>query len=427
MKKTILILIMLFACFEAESQGQDSGGQKYASDWINTMLYLCRIDASNPPVVSRLAAYTGVIIYEAVNHDKQGNNLTTNYLNGYNNLPKSNSTLKYDKRVILVSAVSSLLPKIIKNFEERHQKVIDKQKNEHYEQLRGTIDEDEFLRSADFGAMLSDSLNLWIKEDNYIDIMTLVYNPELMAVNEFSWVKTKPMLKMVEPYWGELRRFVLNSEDECCVKFEIALDSSPDSDFDLMAKEVYDKSKSLTEEEKQIAIYWDDMPALGTPVGHWISIASEMIKTNKLSLEEAADVYLALGIAQGDAVQSCWYNKFKTNLVRPQTYIQSHYDNNWYSFIVTPQFPEYPSGHSVISSASAKILKHFFGNASFTDVHHVWYNGPTKEFSSFEQAAREAAISRLLGGIHFMPAITNGLKQGEMVGECVLKKLQLVK
>jgi membrane-associated phospholipid phosphatase len=91
----------------------------------------------------------------------------------------------------------------------------------------------------------------------------------------------------------------------------------------------------------------------------------------------------------------------------------------------TPPFPEYLSGHSTISSAAAVVLTHYFGeNFAYTDTVEVRFGLPERKFSSFQEAAIEAGISRFYGGIHFMDAIDNGRKQGLQVGEWVLSKVE---
>ena len=120
---------------------------------------------------------------------------------------------------------------------------------------------------------------------------------------------------------------------------------------------------------------------------------------------------------------SCWDEKYRSNRIRPETAIRKYVDPNWQPLLQTPPFPEYLSGHSVVSSASAVILTNFFGdNFSFTDSVEVTYGLAPRKFTSFHQAAQEAAISRFYGGIHFMDAINNGLTQGTKVGEWVLQR-----
>ena len=104
--------------------------------------------------------------------------------------------------------------------------------------------------------------------------------------------------------------------------------------------------------------------------------------------------------------------------------IQEHIDPTWQPLLQTPPFPEYPSGHSVVSSAAAQVLTHLFGDRlAYSDSSEIAYGLAPREFSSFRAAAQEAALSRLFGGIHYRDGIENGLVQGRAVGQRVVARL----
>jgi PAP2 superfamily. len=139
-------------------------------------------------------------------------------------------------------------------------------------------------------------------------------------------------------------------------------------------------------------------------------------------------IFTTVAVGLMDAFMSCWDEKYFSNRIRPETAIRKYIDANWQPLLQTPPFPEYTSGHSVISTASATILTHFFGEPfSYTDSVEVSYGLPPRSFTSFYHAADEAAISRFYGGIHFMDAIEEGQLQGRKAGEWVLWKMYGVK
>jgi hypothetical protein len=112
-------------------------------------------------------------------------------------------------------------------------------------------------------------------------------------------------------------------------------------------------------------------------------------------------------------------------IVRPETLINEHYDEEWLPLLQTPPFPEYTSGHSVISRAAAITLTDIYGeDFSFTDTTEVAYGLGERKYTSFIHASEEAAISRLYGGIHYMMAIEEGVAQGQAVGEYIVNRLQ---
>jgi len=132
----------------------------------------------------------------------------------------------------------------------------------------------------------------------------------------------------------------------------------------------------------------------------------------------------SLKLALMDAFISCWDEKYRSNLVRPETVINQQLDPESKPALQTPPFPEYTSGHSVISTASALTLTDIFGeNFAYEDDVEVEYGLPARSFNSFLAASQEAAVSRLYGGIHYRPAIDLGVEQGKDVGKFILDNL----
>ena len=108
--------------------------------------------------------------------------------------------------------------------------------------------------------------------------------------------------------------------------------------------------------------------------------------------------------------------------MRPVTYIRRVIDPKWEPLLITPPFPEYPSGHSVQSGAAAGVLEALFGPGfAFDDATHEDDGLGVRSFIGFAEAAEEAAISRLYGGIHFPSANKNGLLQGRCVAAHVME------
>ena len=251
------------------------------------------------------------------------------------------------------------------------------------------------------------------------------------------WQPTAPgFMPPIEPYWHTLRMFILDSCSQFTGGPPDVYDTSVNSGFYKQMKEVYEIKNNLTKEQAEIAMFWDCNPfalqQVGhlefglkkiSPGGHWMGITGIASKKQKLSLGKTAYAHAIVSLGMCDAFVSCWNNKYKFNRVRPVTAIQKLLDREWTPLLQTPPFPEYTSGHSVISTVSATILTHLFGdNFSFTDDSEKEFGLPERKFLSFKQACNEAAISRLYGGIHFRDAIDNGVKEGEQIGNFVVMK-----
>jgi membrane-associated phospholipid phosphatase len=184
---------------------------------------------------------------------------------------------------------------------------------------------------------------------------------------------------------------------------------------------------SRTAEQDQIALFWADGAGTETPPGHWNSIAQNVAAARGNTMEQNARLFALLNIAMADAAICAWDTKHFYNFWRPVTAIRNGdtdgnaatiRDPNWSSFLATPPFPDYPSGHSTFSGAASRVLAHFYGtdDIAFT-TGSDFLPGVTRSFTSFSAAASEAAISRLYGGIHFRSANEDGLAAGVAIGE----------
>ena len=159
-----------------------------------------------------------------------------------------------------------------------------------------------------------------------------------------------------------------------------------------------------------------------TPPGHWVAILLGIFERDATPVDRQAEALALLGMAISDAFVQCWRSKYEHDLLRPVTFIRRVIDPNWEPLLQTPPFPEYPSGHSVQSGAAAAVLEVLFGRGfGFDDTTQAEDGLPVRSFSSFAEAAEEAAVSRLYGGIHFPAANIQGLAQGRCVGAHVLR------
>jgi hypothetical protein len=129
-------------------------------------------------------------------------------------------------------------------------------------------------------------------------------------------------------------------------------------------------------------------------------------------------------VAIFEAFIACWDEKYKTNLIRPITVINNHIDAGWRPLIQTPPFPEFTSGHAVISNAAAAVLTSLLGdNFSFTDETEILFGHKPRKFASFYSAAKESSMSRVYGGIHYPETARISILQGQRIGNYVIRML----
>jgi hypothetical protein len=262
----------------------------------------------------------------------------------------------------------------------------------------------------------------WSKNDGGHEGFLTNFPPYSPPVGSGLWVPTPPAFSpALQPFWGQNRCHAIAGGADCPPGDHPPYSEDPASVFFAEAFETYQAVNNLTAEQEAIALFWSDDPgATSTPPGHSIAIASQVLRLEDASLALAAETYAKVGIAVSDAFVACWYAKYAYNLLRPVTYIQAQIDPTWQSLLTTPPFPEFPSGHSVQSGASFRVLTDLFGDDyAFTDHTHNDRGLPARSFGSFRAAADEAAISRLYGGIHYRQAIELGVTQGECIGDKV--------
>jgi hypothetical protein len=287
---------------------------------------------------------------------------------------------------------------------------------------------------------VSKQLFSWMKEDGYD--LTRNMGDYTLLKTKGSWKPTPPdFLDALEPNWGKMRPLVLDSASQFRSVPPILYDLSENSEFKKELLEVYEIVKNKTATTIEIAKFWDCNPIIVvhnghfaysekklTPGGHWMNICRSAAINTKQDIEATAYAYTSLSIGVFDAFIVCWDTKYATDYIRPVTVIQNEMDPGWSTILVTPNFPEYTRGHSVVSKVASMTLTAFFGeNYAFTDSTEVPYGMPPRSFKSFQDASDEAAISRFYGGIHYKTGVYKGVEQGELIGNVVLKKLKKLK
>jgi hypothetical protein len=256
------------------------------------------------------------------------------------------------------------------------------------------------------------------------------------------WQPTAPgFMQALEPYWATLRPFAIDSASQYSHGGLIKYDPDSTSDFYRQMMEVYHIVNNMSKDQADQASFWDCNPyalqQIGhlefglkkiSPGGHWMGITGIACKMKNLSISQTAFVHAMVSIGLADAFITCWDTKYRFNRVRPETAIKRLVDPKWRPYLQTPPFPEYTSGHSVVSTAAAHILTSLFGdNFPFTDDTEAEFGLAPRKFKSFLDASNEAALSRLYGGIHYRDAVVMGQVEGAEIGEHVVKKTALLR
>ena len=397
-------------------------------------------DIFSPPVASRIYVYPNIAAYETLNQNNSKYKSLANQLNG---LTTSNSDEKEGE-------INLKLASIIAYLNVAKELVFSKEQITTYRDSLyanwTSINPTEFDNAKAYGLEISEQILTWMSQDQYAQTRTMPdYN--IYTDDDSRWEPTPPSyMKGIEPHWNKLRPFVLDSAAQFKPIPPPKFSMDKESQFHKELMDVFNlnntiRAKGDTSEEIAIARFWDCNPFVTvnkghfmfaekkiTPGAHWIGICKIACQQTNADFEKTIYAYTKTSISIADAFISCWDEKYRSNLIRPETLINKHIDLEWAPILQTPPFPEYTSGHSVVSGASAEVLTTIFGdNFSFDDTTEIPYGLPMRHFKSFKLAAQEAAVSRLYGGIHYRAAVEVGVDQGISVGNFVNANLSFLK
>ena len=395
-------------------------------------------DIFSPPVASRIYAYPNIAAYEIIALNDENYNSLAGQAHELTAIPKPDTTKRVNYALSALVAHMDVSSRVI--FSEEKLAVF-------RDSLYGVWESKnpgEFNASKDYGLQVAEHIAEWMKGDNYNQTRTM---PKFTVNTDdpSRWQPTPPAyMDGIEPHWNKIRPFVIDSANQFVPDPPPPFSMDEDSEFYKEVKEVYDISLEITEkgdasEEIAIAQFWDCNPYVSvtrghlmfatkkiSPGAHWIGIVKIAAKKTNSDFNKTVYAYTKTSMAIADAFISCWDEKYRSNLIRPETLINEHIDENWQPVLQTPPFPEYTSGHSVVSGAAATALTDIFGdNFAFDDDTELPYGLPVRSFNSFNEAADEAAISRMYGGIHYRKAVAVGVKQGRDLGKYVLENLTM--
>ncbi|WP_378184190.1 vanadium-dependent haloperoxidase [Aquimarina sp. SS2-1] len=395
-------------------------------------------DIFSPPVASRIYNYANIAAYEVIR--QEGNNYKTlaSQLNELRPVPKADTTKNINYKLSALVAYLEVGKSLLFS-EDRIEAYRDSLYNSWKLQ-----NEETFSDSKTYGLQVAEHIKNWYASDNYAQTRTM---PKFSVNTDdpSRWQPTPPdYMDGIEPHWKEIRPSIIDSSSQFKPARYPDFSLEKDTPFYKELMETYEVGQKIKEEgedsEKlEIAQFWDCNPYVSThkghlmfatkkitPGAHWIGICKIACKKTNADFAKTVFAYTKTSIAIADAFISCWDEKYRSNLIRPETLINQHIDENWTPVLQTPPFPEYTSGHSVVSGAASTVLTDIFGdNFAFDDDTELQYGLPVRSFESFNKAADEAAISRLYGGIHYRAAIDLGLDQGRSLGNFVVNTLKM--
>jgi hypothetical protein len=442
----------------------------FVSKWTSTHYALARAERLSPPVASRVSAYGAIALYEGWAAFSDSLRSLAGQLNGLDSLPRPRRGDRYDPALAAMEAQTVVLRELYKEgFASTGVAISTLHDSLLAVRMGQGVTPQVRDRSLAYGAELGRAVLSWAAQDGFakrsfayaalkgpeywiptvtgsqfrsqmlsmdrdfvgLDNPTAAARPGLVGDRAITVDRPKrpgnttaPGINQtvaLEPHWGDERYLAVRASDSCAAPAPPPFSTAVNSEFWKQAREVLDVSKQLTPEQREIAYFWADNPGeSGTPSGHWMSVVSHLAGEWQLSPERTAEAYALAAVAVADGFIASWHEKYRSNLLRPVTYIQRHINPRWQPLLVTPSFPTYTSGHSTQSQAAATVLTALFGDRAYDDATHINLGHPARHLASFQAAADEAGISRIYAGIHFPFDNTGGKALGACIGRAVL-------
>jgi hypothetical protein len=440
MKQLVLIgsmCVFVFACSTLKETQENwrvsTQDPEFIHGAVKQVTDVIVYDIFSPPVASRIYTYMSVAGYEAARHFDPKFQSLAGQLSGLEKTPEPEPGLEYSFTLASTQAMLKVGRTLV--FSEDKMDVF---YDSIMTQFKNSGMPDEvFERSVAYGTKVADHVLAWSSKDNYKQSRS--FPKYSIEDSPATWKPTPPAyMDAIEPHWNKIRPFAIDSAAQFKPSVPTAFSIQKTSKFYKEAEEVYLMGKNLSDEQRQIASFWDCNPFVMnvkghvmfatkkiSPGGHWMNITHVACAKSKKNFVESIEAYVLVSVSLVDGFISCWDEKYRSRVIRPETYINQHIDEDWVPLLQTPPFPEYTSGHSVISAASATTLTKLFGdNFEFTDSTEIEFGLTARSFKSFKDAADEAAISRMYGGIHYRPAVENGLIEGRALGNHVLEKVK---
>ena len=376
--------------------------------WNAAALAAIRTNSTSPPVASRALAILHVAIYDAVNGISRRHEP---YL--VDSTVQASASQVAAASAAALRVLTTLFPAQTSQFTALHQAIVQAVKDGPQKQAGLTS-----------GGLVADQILAARANDGFDAVV-----PAPVGMGPGAWEPTPPAYSQyLLPQWGHLAPFVMESSEALRPNGPPSLDSAQwAADYNEVKALGAAVGSTRTDDQGQIARFWADGAGTETPPGHWNHIAQDVAAAQHNSLEQNARMFALLNLALADAAICAWDAKYAYNFWRPVTAIRAgdtdgndatDADTTWSSFIPTPPFPDYISGHSTFSGAAARVLARFYGR---DDIAFVTGSdalpGVTRSFAGFAAAAAEAGASRIYGGIHYRSANQDGLAAGAAIGD----------
>lgn len=433
-----LVLISFSACDKDDDPAETQSPQTntFTSDvvvrWLNQQLNMFRLPlatGSTAPSADRAFAYTGIALYEAVVPGMPSYRSLGGQLAGFPQMPSIETGKQYHWAASANAALAEIDRSLFAGTSQANKDSMNLLEATLQAEYAKDVDSATLRRSIEFGRAVAKQVWAWAQGDGTTEIgQQPAY---VISVGTGLWTKEYTAAGAANPYHRLRRQMVPGSRDGAAAPaLPFPFSTDPASQYYAMAKEVYDISQGLTDQQRNIALYHRE----GLGYGGGSSIAGQLaavFTTANAKLDKAAVTFAKVGIGSFEGLTLTFIQKYSSDflVMRPVTYIRNHMNYpSWNTVYTTPPYPEYPAGHPTNGGVLAVMLASEFGsNFSFDVNYYAYLSQPSRHYNSFEELAQEMAIARVYAGIHYKPAVNAGVTLGKKVAQNILNNVHFTK
>jgi hypothetical protein len=416
----LVLLLTLFSLLSGCKKDNENNKEEPADVVYGWYRFVAKMQLLvNPqPVVLQLYrnfGYIGVGLYESVRPGIKGAQSLSSSLYQMPTMPTAEANVDYLWSATANAYLAASFKQFITGLTDANKASIDSMENANNSRFKLSVSEPVLSRSQSFGRAIATSIYNWSTTDNF-NLGSVGYTPPVFPG---SYVSTPPNFPAaLGPFLKDSRPFLAYSLTAIAPTPPNAYSEDPSSSFYKEAKEVYDIGKTLTDDQKAIANWWADAGGAGVGVPapqHLLNIITKVLEGQGAKIGQAAELYAKTAIVFRDGPIITFRSKYTYNLLRPVTYIQKLIDPTWLPYLVTPPYPEYPSGIMSYYGPVSQLLIKEFGDIAFSDDTYSWRGLPARQYASLSKMAEEVALSRVYAGIHYRATQSASIELGKQL------------
>ena len=273
--------------------------QELPHQLIKKLTDIIVVDIFTPPVASRIYSNCSLAMYEALRFEDKSSSSITAKLKGFDSMPIPLETVTYNYSIAAIQAFCETAKKVTFSAPE-----ISAYQDSLIKIYGANLSKDVVDSSVAFGQRVADVVAKRLGKDNYKETRGME-RFEVKTTDPTRWIPTAPdYADGLEPYWSKMLTMGLDSSSQIEADPFPAYSTDKNSPFYKEMKEVYDISKNMTDEQVDIALFWDDNPFVSkhkghvmfqdkkmTPGGHWMAIAAKACKINNTDAVKSAKTY----------------------------------------------------------------------------------------------------------------------------------------